>query len=143
MISHVRPQRSMLKREQNYVARSLPKKPCGPRHIVCHPCGTFGHLRSHYCKFQALKKKKKNTKKKTQKKKRNLSFLEVVLCKLNQIWLKVVSCWNMWLMLLSPCLCASPVLNLLTPVSLFMRHSFQTIVLFGWGRVPMVELMLF
>ena len=34
MISHIRPQCSMLKREQNHVTRSLPKKPSGPKHIV-------------------------------------------------------------------------------------------------------------
>ena len=62
VISHIRPQCSMLKREQNHVARSLPKKPCGPKHIVCHHCGAFGHLRPHCCKFQALKKKKKKKK---------------------------------------------------------------------------------
>ena len=44
-----------MKREQNYVARSLPKKPSGPKHIVCHHCGAFGHLRSHCSKFQAFK----------------------------------------------------------------------------------------
>ena len=37
-------------------------------------------------------------------------------------------------MLLTPCLCASPVLILPTLVSLLLRHSFQTIVPFGWGR---------
>ena len=46
-------------------------------------------------------------------------------------------------MLLTPCLCASLVLILPTLVSLLLKHSFQTIVLFGWGRVPMVELLLF
>ena len=45
----------MLKREQNPVARSLPKEPSGANHIVCHHCGAFGHLRLHYFKFQALK----------------------------------------------------------------------------------------
>ena len=42
--------------KQNYVARCLPKKPNGPKHIVCHHCGAFGHLRPHCSKFQALKK---------------------------------------------------------------------------------------
>ena len=46
-------------------------------------------------------------------------------------------------MLLTPCLCASLVLILPTLISLFMRHSFQIIVPFGWGRVPIVELLLF
>ena len=48
-----------MKREQNYVARSLPKKPSGSKHIVCHHCGAFGYLRSHCSKFQALKRIKR------------------------------------------------------------------------------------
>ena len=55
VIGNIRPQCPKLKREQNYVARSLPKKPSGPKHIVCHHCGAFGHLRSHCSKFQAFK----------------------------------------------------------------------------------------
>ena len=46
----------------------------------------------------------------------------------------MVSCWRKFLMLLPPCLCASPVLILPTLVLLLMRHSFQTIVPFGWER---------
>ena len=46
-------------------------------------------------------------------------------------------------MLLTPWLCASPVLILSTLVSLLLRYSFQTIIPFGWGRVPMFELLLF
>ena len=71
VIGHIRPQCSMLKREQNHVARSLPKKPSGPKLIVCHHCGAFGHL-----SFKLLKESKE---------KRNMSFLEVVLCKVNRI----------------------------------------------------------
>ena len=55
VIGHIRPQCHKLKREQNYVARSLPKKPSGPKHIVCHHCGAFGHLRPQCFKFNALK----------------------------------------------------------------------------------------
>ena len=55
MISHIRPQCSMLKKEQNHVLRSLPKKLNGPKQIVCHHCGSFGHLRPNCSKFQALK----------------------------------------------------------------------------------------
>ena len=62
MIGHIRPQCSMLKREQNHVARSLAKKPSGPRYIVCHHCGAFGHLRPHCFKFQALKRIKRKEK---------------------------------------------------------------------------------
>ena len=51
-----------MKREQNYVARSLPKKPSGSKHIVCHHCGAFGYLRSHCSKFQALKRIKRKEK---------------------------------------------------------------------------------
>ena len=50
VIGHIRPQCSKLKREQNNVARSLPKKPSEPKHIVCHHCGAFGHLRPHCSK---------------------------------------------------------------------------------------------
>ena len=56
VIGHIKPQCSMLKREQNYVARSLPKEPSGPKHIVCHHCDAFGHLRPYRSKFQALKR---------------------------------------------------------------------------------------
>ena len=59
MIGHIRPQCSMLKREQNHVARSLAKKPSGPRYIVCHHCGAFGHLRPHCSTIQALKRIKR------------------------------------------------------------------------------------
>ena len=46
----------MLKKEQNHGAKSLSKKPSGPKHIVCHHCGAFGHLKPHCSKFQALKR---------------------------------------------------------------------------------------
>ena len=44
------------------VARSLPKKPNGPKQIVCDHCGAFGYLRPHYFKFQALKRIKRKEK---------------------------------------------------------------------------------
>ena len=75
VIGHIRPQCLMLKKEQNHGARSLPKKPSGPKPIVCHHCGAFGHLRPHCSKFILLKESKE---------KRNLSFLEVVLKRVNQ-----------------------------------------------------------
>ena len=56
VIGHIRPQCPKLKREQNYVARSLPKKPIGPKHIIYHHCGALGHLRSHCSKFQTLER---------------------------------------------------------------------------------------
>ena len=62
MIGHIRPQCHKLKREQNHVARSLPKKPSGPKHIVCHHCGAFGHLRPQCSKFHAFKIIKKKEK---------------------------------------------------------------------------------
>ena len=77
VIGYIRPQCHKLKREQNHVARSLPKKPSGPKHIVCHHCGASGHLRPHCSKFHALKR--------IFKKKRNLSFMEVVLKRVNWI----------------------------------------------------------
>ena len=61
MIGHIRPQCPKL-RKQNYVARSLPKKLSGLKHIVCHHCGTFGHLRPHCSKFHALKRIKRKEK---------------------------------------------------------------------------------
>ena len=70
VIGHIRPQCTILKKEQNHDARSFPKKPSGPKHTVCHQCGAFGYLRPHCFKFQALKRIKKN---------RNLSCLEGVL----------------------------------------------------------------
>ena len=45
----------MLKKEQNHDARSFPQKPSGPKPIICHQCGAFGHLRPHCSKFHALK----------------------------------------------------------------------------------------
>ena len=51
-----------LKREQTHVARSFPKRPSGPKPIVCHHCGAFGHLRPHCFKFQALKRIKRKEK---------------------------------------------------------------------------------
>ena len=62
MIGYIRPQCHNLKREQNHVARSLSKKPSGPKNIVCHHCGAFGHLRPHCSKFQALKRIKRKEK---------------------------------------------------------------------------------
>ena len=51
-----------MKKEQNQVGRSIPKKPSGPKHIVCHHCGTFGHLRPQCSKFHALKRIKRKEK---------------------------------------------------------------------------------
>ena len=62
VIGHIRPHCSKLKREQNHVARSLPKKPSRPKHIVCHHCGAFGSLRPHCSKFHALKRIKRKEK---------------------------------------------------------------------------------
>ena len=62
VIGHIRSQCHKLKREQNHVARSLPKKPSRPKHIICHHCGAFGHLRPHCSKFHALKRIKKKEK---------------------------------------------------------------------------------
>ena len=30
--------------------------PSGPKHIICHYCDAFGHLRPHCSKFHALKR---------------------------------------------------------------------------------------
>ena len=62
VIGQIRPQCHKLKREQNYIARSLPKKLSGPKHTVCHHCHAFDHLRSHYSKFHALKRIKRKEK---------------------------------------------------------------------------------
>ena len=61
VIGCIRPQCPKL-RGKNHVAKSLPKNPSGPKHIVYYHCGAFGHLRSH-CFM--------------------LSFLEVVLKRVN------------------------------------------------------------
>ena len=76
MIGHIRPQCHKLKKEQNHVAKSFPKKLSESKHIVCHHCGVSGHLKPHCSKFHALKRSKE---------KRNLSFMEVVLKRVNQI----------------------------------------------------------
>ena len=44
VIGYIRPYCHKLKREQNHVARSLPKKPSGLKHIICHHYGAFGYL---------------------------------------------------------------------------------------------------
>ena len=62
VISHIRPQCRMLKKEQNHSARSLPKKLSGPKPIVCHHFGALGHLRPHCSKFRALKRIKRKKK---------------------------------------------------------------------------------
>ena len=62
VIGHIRPQCHKLKREQNHVARSLVKRPSGPKHIVCHHCGAFGHLRPQCSKFHAFKRIKRKEK---------------------------------------------------------------------------------
>ena len=62
VIGHIRPQCHKLKREQNYIARSLPKKPIRPKHIICHHCGAFSHLRPLCSKFHALKRIKRKEK---------------------------------------------------------------------------------
>ena len=62
VIGHIRPQGHKLKREQNHVARSLSKKPSGPKHIVCHHCGTFGNLRPQCSKFHVFKRIKRKEK---------------------------------------------------------------------------------
>ena len=62
MIGRIRPQCRKLKKEQNHMARSLPKKSSGPKYIVCHHCGAFGYLRPHCSKFHALKRIKRKKK---------------------------------------------------------------------------------
>ena len=121
VIGHIRPQCCKLKREQNHMARSLSKKSSRPKHIVCHNCGAFGHLRPQCSKFHTLKRIKRKEKLEllgSYAKKGKLDLSE------NSMLLKKV--FNA----LNPCLCASPVLILPTLVSLLMRHSFQTIVVF-------------
>ena len=51
-----------MKREQNNVARSLPKSPSRPKCIVCHHCGAFGHLRPQCSKFHVFKRIKRKKK---------------------------------------------------------------------------------
>ena len=62
VFGHIRPQCRKLRKEQNHMARSLPKKPSRPKYIVCHHCGAFGHLRPHCSKFHALKRIKRKEK---------------------------------------------------------------------------------
>ena len=62
VIGYIRPQCSMMKKGQNHVAKSLNKKPSGPKHIVCHHCDALGHIRPYCSKFQALKRIKRKEK---------------------------------------------------------------------------------
>ena len=117
MIGHIRPQCHKLKREQNHVARSLPKKSSGPKHIIFHHCGAFGHLRPHYSKLHALKRIKRKDK------------LEL-LGSYDKKGKPVLSENNMLLKKMFNALNSSPVLTLPNLVSVLIRHSFQTIVPF-------------
>ena len=51
-----------MNKEQNHVVRSIPKKPSGPKHIVCHHCSAFGHLRPQFSKYHAFKRIKRKEK---------------------------------------------------------------------------------
>ena len=62
VIGHIRSQCHKLKREQNHIIRSFPKKPSGLKHIVCHHCGVFGYLKPHCSKFHTLKRIKRKEK---------------------------------------------------------------------------------
>ena len=62
VISHIRPQCHKLKREQNHVAKSLPKKPSGPKHIICHHYSAFGYLWPQWSKFHVFKRIKRKEK---------------------------------------------------------------------------------
>ena len=62
VIGHIRPQCHKLKRQQNHVTRSLPKKPSGSKHIVCYHCGASGHLRPYCSKFHTFKRIKRKEK---------------------------------------------------------------------------------
>ena len=53
---------SKLKKEQNHVVRSLPKKSSGSKYIVYHHCGAFDHLRLQCSKFHAFKRIKRKEK---------------------------------------------------------------------------------
>ena len=72
VIGHIRPQCHKLKREQTYVARFLPKRPSGPKHIVV-PLVILDLIA---LSFKFLKESKE---------KRNLKFMEVVLKRVNRI----------------------------------------------------------
>ena len=122
VIGHIRLQYHKLKREQNHIARSLLKKSSGPKHIVCHYCDAFGHLRPHCSKFHALKRIKRKDK---------LELFRSCAMKAKPFFSENRMLLKNCLMLLTPCLCASLVLILLTLVSLHIRHSFQKIVPFG------------
>ena len=122
MIGHIRPQCHKLKKEQNHIARSFSKRPSGPKHIVCHHCGASGHLRPQCSKFHTLKRIKRKEKLEfhencAKKGKPDLSENSMMLK-------KVFNALNS----LSMCISGSHSSN---PSLTFMRHPFQTIVLFG------------
>ena len=112
----------MLKKEQNHVIIPLPKKPSGPKPIVCHHCGAFSYFRPHYSKFQALKRIKRKEKFElfescAIKAKPDLGENGKLLKKVFDVFISLFMCIS--------------VLILPTLISLLMRHSFQTIVPFG------------
>ena len=118
----------MLKKKQNHVARSLPKKTSGPKHIVYHHCGAFGHLKSYYSKFQALKRIKRKEKLELLGSCALQAKPDLIEC--GKLLKHVVNALTSLSMCISS-LCAFPVLILPNLISLLMRHSFQTIVPFG------------
>ena len=93
----------MLKREQNLIPRSLPKKPRRPKHIVCHHCGTFGHLRPHCSKFQDFKRIKRKEK---------LDLLESCAMKAKLVWGE-------------NCVLLKQVLNAITSLSMCISGSYS------------------
>ena len=104
------------------MARSLLKKPSGLKHIVCHNCGAFGHLRPQCSKFHTLKRIKRKEKLElpesyARKGKSNLIENSILLK-------KVFNALNS----LSMCIFGTHSSN---PHLTFMKHSFQTIVVFG------------
>ena len=119
MISHIRLQcHKLKKKKQNHVANSLPKKPSRPKHIACHHCDAFGHLKPYCYKFHALKRIKRKEKFKllgSYAKKGKL-----VLSENSMLLKKVFNALNS----LSIYIYISLVLVLPTLVSLLMRHSF-------------------
>ena len=62
VIGYIRPYCHKLKREQNNVAKSLPKKPSGPKHIICHHYSAFGYLWPQWSKFHVFKRIKRKEK---------------------------------------------------------------------------------
>ena len=130
----VLPQCQKLKREQNHVVRSLTKKLSGSKHIVCHHCDAFCHLRPQCSKFHAFKRIKR--KEKLELFGSCAKKSKPVLSENNMLLKKMFNALNFLTMCISSSHSSNPCL---TSLKTLIPNNRSVWI----GRVPMVELILF